>query len=250
MDESLAEKYHSNSQRARVMTEPWIEAHMYCPRCHTDHVKRRKNNTPVDDFHCTVCGAEYELKSKSGRWGKSLQGGAYSKMIERITSDTNPDLFLLSYAKDPARVTDLTLIPKYFLTPSIVKKRKPLGPNAKRAGWVGCTVDLSKIPEQGKIAVIRDGVMLDPELVRDAVRRAGKLEMASGEARSWLLDVLTVVNDLGDEFTLEEVYSYEIALAANHPDNHHVRAKIRQQLQALRDRGVIEMAGNGQYRKL
>ena len=35
---------------------------------------------------------------------------------------------------------------------------------------------------------------------------------------------------------------------AKHPANHNVKAKVRQQLQFLRDKGVIEFMGRGQYR--
>jgi len=37
-------------------------------------------------------------------------------------------------------------------------------------------------------------------------------------------------------------------LQAKHPENHNVKAKIRQQLQYLRDKGVIEFLGRGHYR--
>jgi len=50
-------------------------------------------------------------------------------------------------------------------------------------------------------------------------------------------------------FTLEMVYHFEEDLAAKHPNNHNVRAKIRQQLQQLRDRGIITFLGDGHYRK-
>ena len=35
---------------------------------------------------------------------------------------------------------------------------------------------------------------------------------------------------------------------ALHPDNRHVRDKIRQQLQVLRDLGLVEFLGRGRYR--
>ena len=38
-------------------------------------------------------------------------------------------------------------------------------------------------------------------------------------------------------------------LAGKHPDNHHIKDKIRQQLQMLRDNGIIEFIGRGHYRK-
>ncbi len=39
-------------------------------------------------------------------------------------------------------------------------------------------------------------------------------------------------------------------LQAKHPENHNVKAKVRQQLQFLRDKGVIEFLGSGQYRMM
>jgi type II restriction enzyme len=51
-----------------------------------------------------------------------------------------------------------------------------------------------------------------------------------------------------NEFTLAEVYAQEAALARLHPQNLHVRDKIRQQLQCLRDLGFVEFLGGGSYR--
>ena len=39
-------------------------------------------------------------------------------------------------------------------------------------------------------------------------------------------------------------------LQARHPQNNNIRPKIRQQLQVLRDKGVIEFLGRGLYRKI
>ena len=38
---------------------------------------------------------------------------------------------------------------------------------------------------------------------------------------------------------MENIYYFEQELQDKHPDNHNVKAKIRQQLQLLRDRGFI-----------
>ena len=38
-------------------------------------------------------------------------------------------------------------------------------------------------------------------------------------------------------------------MALKHPNNNNIRAKIRQQLQQLRDRGIISFLGNGRYQK-
>ena len=52
------------------------------------------------------------------------------------------------------------------------------------------------------------------------------------------------------EFTLDDVYGFEAYLQAKHPENHNIRAKIRQQLQILRDKGVVRFVGRGRYRMM
>jgi type II restriction enzyme len=50
------------------------------------------------------------------------------------------------------------------------------------------------------------------------------------------------------DFTLVDVYERADDLAKLHPKNAHVRDKIRQQLQVLRDLGLLEFLGTGSYR--
>jgi hypothetical protein len=58
------------------------------------------------------------------------------------------------------------------------------------------------------------------------------------------------IRPLPAEFSLPEVYAVADPLHLAFPNNNHVRAKIRQSLQILRDRGDIAFDGNGRYRKL
>lgn len=113
-DETLGERYKSKSQKIRVMSENWVGKNMFCPCCGDSHIFALKNNEPVADMKCNNCGEIFELKSKKGNIGKKINDGAYSTMLERITSITNPGLFVLQYSSDYV-VTDLTLIPKFFL---------------------------------------------------------------------------------------------------------------------------------------
>ena len=53
-----------------------------------------------------------------------------------------------------------------------------------------------------------------------------------------------------NEFTLEDVYRFEDYLQTRHPQNSFVKDKIRQQLQILRDKGIIEFVSRGVYRKI
>src|SRR4030042_490627 len=55
----------------------------------------------------------------------------------------------------------------------------------------------------------------------------------------WEKDVFDCLLDINDDvFTLQKVYSYESHLSKLHSRNYHVKDKIRQQLQLLRDIGL------------
>ena len=72
------------------------------------------------------------------------------------------------------------------------------------------------------------------------------------EAQGWLLDVLVCVERIKKrEFSLEDVYAFESVLQAKHPLNRNVRAKTQsgQQLQILRDKGLVRFVGRGRYRR-
>ena len=47
---------------------------------------------------------------------------------------------------------------------------------------------------------------------------------------------------------MRDVYASAAHLARLHPANRHVEPKIRQQLQVLRDMGLVEFLGRGRYR--
>ena len=245
------DRYHSGTQKARVLTEGWVNQNMYCPRCGNAHIQHFENNRPVADFFCSVCQNEYELKSKDGSLGYKINDGAYDTMIERITGNNNPDFFFMSYSKAELRVKDFIFIPKYFFVPDIIEKRKPLAPTARRAGWVGCNILIDKIPKQGRISIISDGNVTDMNTVIQKVKRSEKLQMESIPSRGWLFDILRCVNQIPHEqFVLEDIYGYEGVLREKHPSNNNIRPKIRQQLQFLRDKGFVEFLGNGKYKKL
>ncbi len=249
-DLSLSDGYKSPAQKIRVMSESWLGDNMYCPNCGNPKITHLTNNSPVADFQCDNCGEIYELKSKSGNIGKKIADGAYSTMIDRITSDSNPDLFLLQYSES-FDVTGLLLIPRFFFVPDIIEKRKPLADTARRHGWVGCNILFGDIPEQGKITVIQNSSILDQQDVIHRYNRIKQLQTKSIESRGWLIDVLNCVNEIHKtEFTLSDVYAYVELLQKKHINNNNVEAKIRQQLQLLRNKGFVEFFGRGQYRKI
>jgi type II restriction enzyme len=169
-------------------------------------------------------------------------------MRRAIEENTAPHLFALHYDRLHWTVQSLVFIPSFALTLSSLERRKPLGPSARRKGWVGCNILLANIPTDTRIQLVSDGVPVRPAIVRHQYRRFQPLERAPHEARGWTLDVLGVVRSLGkSEFSLGEVYRQSGHLQRLHPDNRHVREKIRQQLQRLRDLGVLQFVGSGKY---
>ena len=251
LNSTIIAQYSSNSQKARVLTESWVEKNLYCPVCGNTTISHFPNNKEVADFYCPVCGEQYELKSKNGTIGRKIADGAYNTFIHRITESTNPDFFFMSYNTVDMAVHQLCFVPKFFFVPAIAEKRKPLSENARRAGWVGCNILYDQIPLQGRIAVVKDMKEIEKSIVRKNVERAFHMKIDNLESRGWLFDVLHCMNGImASEFTLAQMYQFESILEEKHPDNHNIRAKIRQQLQVLRDRGVIEFIGNGCYKKV
>jgi type II restriction enzyme len=245
----IAELYSSNSQRVRIMTEYWVSNTVFCPNCGNDLTNFR-NNSPVADFYCTKCSEEYELKSKQGNMGSTIVDGAYSTMIERLVSNNNPNFFFLTYTKPTFEIRNFLTIPKYFFVPDMIQKRKALSSTARRAGWTGCNIVMSNIPEFGKIFYIQNGVVNSKNEVLDKWSKTEFVKNTQNvEARGWLLDILACVEKIKKtEFSLEDIYAFEMYLKAKHPLNNNVKAKIRQQLQFLRDKNVIEFLGRGQYK--
>lgn len=249
-DISLANGYKSSGQRIRLMSETWAAENLYCPCCGSEKITRLPNNMPVADFICESCNEIFELKSKLNHFGKKIVDGAYQTAIERISGNKNPDLFALVYSGD-YRVKELAIIPKYFFTVDVIEKRKPLAETARRAGWVGSNILFADIPQQGKINIIKNSVWLDREQVVSSYNESKKLKFDNLAKRGWLMDVLQCVNRIkATEFSLRDIYAYVTDLKIKHPENNNIEAKIRQQLQLLRDKGFLIFMGNGQYRKV
>ena len=250
LDLRKAEGYKSKAQIARVLTEAWVQSNAYCPNCGQDCLDDFANNRPVADFYCAGCAEQFELKSKKGNPGKKIVDGAYGSMIERISSDDNPNFFFLTYDMQRYDVRNFLIIPKHFFTSRIIEKRKPLPLTAKRAGWEGCNIVIEAIPESGRIFYVKDRNIAIKADVLSQWQKTAFLRQATQKSRGWLLDVLDCLEKIPKkEFRLEEVYAFEEHLHALHPENNFVRDKIRQQLQFLRDKGYISFLSRGHYVK-
>ena len=241
--------YSSGTQKARAWTEAWVSAQAYCPHCGNAKMSQFPNNSPLADFLCTSCNEEFELKSQKGKFGATVADGAYKTKCERLAADNNPNLLLMNYDVKSLSVVNLLIVPKHFFVKDIIEERKPLAATARRAGWIGSTIRLDRVPESGKIHIVKSGVVRPKDLVLEEWQKTLFLRSQSLEARGWLLDVMKCVESMGKrDFTLDEVYAFERHLGGLYPGNQNVRPKIRQQLQYLRDRGYIEFVTRGHYR--
>ena len=240
--------FESASQIARVSTEAWARR-VGCPSCGAPALDRMPNNSPVADLRCSACPEEYELKSTKGRFGPRVPDGSYATMRERLKARNNPHLMLLAYDPASSEATDVVVIPKHFFTLDLIEERKPLAATARRAGWIGCNINIARVPQAGRITLLKDRRWTPRNLVRDQWQSTLFLSETSLEARGWLLEVMAAVDRIGrSEFTLEDVYASEARLQLIYPANRNVRPKIRQQLQVLRDNGYLKFLGRGAYR--
>ena len=244
----LGKRFKSAPQKVRVISEAWAESNAFCCSC-GGALSRGRNNARVLDFRCKKCHNEFELKSTRGSFSNKLPDGAFRTMIDRLTDASSPDFFFLTYDIKSYSVTNFFAVPTCFLDASVIEKRKPLSADARRAGWVGCNIVMSRIPEVGKVFYVRNREVLERSAVIERWGRTTFLRREVNiEARGWTLEIIRNIQTLNvREFTLQRMYEFEPQLKQRFPRNNFIRAKIRQQLQVLRDAGLILFEGRGRY---
>ncbi len=246
-DLSVAATYKSAAQIARVVSEAWVASNGYCLACDTDSLKQSRANTKCTDFVCHYCGHRYELKTFRKRPSKSLVDGAYATLMARISDGSAPTLFLLQRS-DTWQIKTLTAIHSTFLTPSVVERRNPLRASALRAGWIGCNIRLDRIGPDGQVDLITDGKIVPKEQVRRVFSKFAPLAEITPKERGWTTLTLSIVRNLGKrQFSLQDLYAQENLFSECYPGNRHIRDKIRQQLQVLRDMQIIRFEQRGIY---
>ena len=148
-------------------------------------------------------------------------------------------------------MVNLIFITKFFFTEEVIEKRPPLSLKARRAGWIGCNILFDKILDQGKIYVIKEREIIKKEDIMIRYEGLKKFYFEDLKRRGWIFDVLDCINRIKNEnFSLSDVYFYQDYLSSLHPKNNNIQAKIRQQLQILRDKDIVRFLGNGFYQKI
>ncbi len=250
MEVSCAAGLKSRSQVARRVTEGWASANLFCAACTSDHIRAMPHSFQAIDFACPNCSAPFQLKA--GRvWNeRKVPDAGYHAMMRALAGDQVPNLLVLQYTAD-WHVQNLLIVPSFFFTPSAIEKRPPLSPTARRAGWIGCNILLSEIADVGKIGIVANGMATPASTVRERYSTVRPLANLNVQARGWTLDVLRLVRKLRKQrFSLSEAYDFAPELSRLHPNNNNVKPKIRQQLQILRDMGLLRFVSRGQYEVL
>lgn len=91
-----------------------------------------------------------------------------------------------------------------------------------------------------------DGLQLSVE--RDVSSKLGEYFLEQGE--NWANNIRKLIKGLPLTFSLEDIYLFSRDLSDAHIENRNVRAKIRQVLQELRDKGEILFIEEGKYKKI
>jgi type II restriction enzyme len=247
----FSDKYKSKSQLARVVTEAWFDQNMYCPACNNDSLTKFSANKPVKDFYCNSCSEAFQLKAQSVNIRDKVLDGAFDTMQKAIKSNETPNFAIMVYDNSSWVLDNLMFIPSYFFTLSSIIKRNPLSAKAKRRDYVGCYINIGAIPQLAQIYAVRNREPQNRKIVVDSwnkIRFMG--DVKDFKARGWTSDVLRTVDLIPKrKFTLADCYNYENQLGNLHPENNNIKPKIRQQLQVLRDKGLLEFLGRGEYRK-
>lgn len=245
----LATGYKSKSQVARILTESWFADNAYCPACSSNTVERLPDNTKVIDFQCSECEENFQLKSKSRKFGNKVANSEYYTKIEKIKKGLSPNWVFLQYDNKDWHIENLMIIPKHFMTIEAIEARKPLSDNARRSGWVGSNILLNRFPPDARLHLVLNGLEIPKRTVIENWKKFEFMKDRRYDTKGWLNDVITCVRELDKEFfSLEELYCFTPRLKELHPQNEHIEAKIRQQLQILRDNSIIEFLGRGKYR--
>ncbi len=247
---SLAKNYTNNSQKIRAMSEPWTEENIFCPNC-GGILSGQKNNEKVSDFLCKNCLEKFEQKASKNKFKWKTIAGEYNTYVEKLKEKNKPNFFFLHYIDIKYIVEDFFVVPKYFFIPEIIEKRSKGLKN--RPNYYMCNILFSKIPNSWKIYYIENWKEIPKERVLEKWQKTAFLkDIKKDNLKGWILDIMNCIESLNKEkFTLKEIYAFEKDLKILHPENKNIKAKIRQQLQFLRDKWYLEfLEKRGNYKIL
>jgi hypothetical protein len=147
LDFGEAAGYASRAQVARVAVEAWVGRNIDCWRCGSS-LLLVPPNTQLMDAVCREAGHEVQVKAFAHVVGDRLVGAAFGPMERRLAERALPDYLLVSYDRPRSVVLLAEFVDGASLIGDRLTARKPLGDGARRAGWVGATIDVSGLERQ------------------------------------------------------------------------------------------------------
>jgi hypothetical protein len=160
LDFAEAANYTSRSQVARVAVEAWAATNVACNRCKSP-LLLVPNNSKLLDAVCRKHQHEVQVKGVSGPAPDRLLTAAYGPMAERLVNGTLPDYLIVSYDRLREAVILAEFIDGRTIDHTRLRARTALSQDAKRAGWIGSTIDLN-----GLCRDVVVGPSLHPEIER------------------------------------------------------------------------------------
>lgn len=119
-----------------------------CPKCkRLKTLVRLPANFKCADVICDFCGYLGQVKTTAVRdisvIPATVLGAAWAPQKERMEAAIYFPLFLVLVG--PSEKYAIYYLAADLQTPDIFKPRKPLSPNARRAGWTGVIYDLRQV---------------------------------------------------------------------------------------------------------
>ena len=140
-------EWKSNSRIYGEVIELWVENNIPC-ECGGKLINQPANRKSIDCI-CDKCLKNIQIKSSSKPYkvnkDKKLKilGAEYKTTLNSINDNENWDLMLIHYDKELNKIKSLKIIKSQNINADNVIPRKPLGPNARRAGWQGCYLEFN-----------------------------------------------------------------------------------------------------------
>jgi hypothetical protein len=160
IDFDEAARYASRSQVARIAIEAWAAKNVACWRCESPLVLVPANAQLLDAV-CRSSAHEIQIKAVSGVAPDHLSGAAFGPIARRLASGFLPDYLIVSYDRQRSIVLLAEFIDGTDLAADRLRARSPLGAGARRAGWIGTSIDLAGL---SRIVVV--GPTHTPEVQR------------------------------------------------------------------------------------
>jgi len=138
-------EWKSNSRIFGEVIELWVAKNVNC-YCGGTYDLFTANKKSVDAI-CGRCKKNLQIKSMSKPYKPNKQNilrilsAEYTTTLNSIKNNQDWDLMLVHYSKEKLVIEEIHIIKSKNIDESCVIPRKPLGPNARRAGWQGCYLD-------------------------------------------------------------------------------------------------------------